>query len=78
VTALKGMFSALPRLLQEVGVSAGSLDGFLLDVGASSMQMDEGDRGFALSLDGPLDMRMDRWGRLYLFFIFLSASLTFV
>lgn len=40
--------------------SAGRLDGILLDLGIGSHQLDSGDRGFSLDLDGPLDMRFDR------------------
>lgn len=36
-----------------------SVDGILLDLGCSSMQFDDPSRGFAISHDGPLDMRMD-------------------
>ena len=59
-TPLKGCFSEAHHLLAACGVKLGSLDGILFDVGASSMQFDEAERGFALSKQGPLDMRMDR------------------
>jgi len=65
---LFGKFSQIHELLQPYGYGQDSLDGALFDVGASSMQFDDNTRGFSLSADGPLDMRMDK-GRYLLFVI---------
>ncbi|XP_037027985.1 probable methyltransferase-like protein 15 homolog [Bradysia coprophila] len=55
-----GKFSELPDLLKAHGYGFASIDGILFDFGCSSMQFDQADRGFALSKNGPLDMRMDK------------------
>ena len=52
-----GSFARLPAQLQRMGVDA--VDGILLDLGVSSPQLDEAQRGFSFQQDGPLDMRMD-------------------
>ncbi|XP_069694900.1 probable methyltransferase-like protein 15 homolog [Periplaneta americana] len=59
VVPLLGRFSELPELLRYHGIKKNSVDGVLLDCGCSSMQFDEAERGFSVSKNGPLDMRMD-------------------
>ncbi len=51
-------FAGLPTVLAVEGVA--QIDGLLADLGMSSMQVDDRDRGFSFMRDGPLDMRMDR------------------
>ncbi|XP_029851189.2 12S rRNA N4-methylcytidine methyltransferase [Ixodes scapularis] len=52
-------FSEVEETLEQLGVEPNSVDGAILDCGCSSMQFDDPSRGFALSTNGPLDMRMD-------------------
>lgn len=54
----QGNFAELTRIVNEVGFV--SIQGVLLDLGFSSDQMDNPERGFSFSSDGPLDMRLDQ------------------
>lgn len=57
---LAGRFGDMADLLETIGVTA--VDGVALDIGVSSMQLDQAERGFSFQHDGPLDMRMSDRG----------------
>ena len=59
LTFVHAGFAELAQIAAQLSV-AGRVDGILLDLGVSSPQLDEAERGFSFLRDGPLDMRMDQ------------------
>ena len=60
LTLIEGRYSEMERLAADAGLA--KVDGVALDIGVSSMQIDEARRGFSFREDGPLDMRMESAG----------------
>ena len=58
LSLVHGTFADLADIVEQAGMQ-GNVSGVLLDLGVSSPQLDQADRGFSFMRDGPLDMRMD-------------------
>lgn len=59
---VRGNFASIKEIIKKFNVS--SVNGILLDIGVSSMQLDRAEKGFSFMREGPLDMRMDPDGPL--------------
>ena len=57
VTLVHSNFCEMAQVLQDLGIEG--VDGILMDLGVSSPQLDDGERGFSYMVDAPLDMRMN-------------------
>lgn len=57
VTCVQGSYADLPEILNELGIE--QVDGVMLDLGLSSDQLADSERGFSFTMDGPLDLRFD-------------------
>lgn len=72
LTVVRRNFAEIDQGLAEAGVLA--LDGLLIDIGLSSLQLDMGARGFSFQVDEPLDMRMDQRREMTAASILASSS----
>ena len=67
VIIIHSNYKDAPSILKENGID--KIDGVMIDLGVSSYQIDNGDRGFSFLHDGPLDMRMDKEQELDAYYV---------
>ena len=72
LTLLHGNFGNMVSIMAAKGIS--HVDGVMLDLGVSTPQIDDPNRGFSFRFDGPLDMRMDSQGLTAACLLYTSPS----